>query len=155
MSTRFGVFSLAETRLIFDRFPGNPPFILITLQVLITFLIIAVHPAHRSEQHILIQGALELIGIAAAVRIVQPLASKFQIRLEARGEFRCETYLHRAAVRFLMIKRGQHAVAMFHCDLLHLIISLKSPTVSLQPPYLPYSRAVSNAATIFSGGTRA
>jgi hypothetical protein len=81
---------------------------------LITILVIAVYPAHRRQQHILVEEALQFVGVAASVRVVKSLSLYHQIHLETNSEFWGEADLHGAAVWLLVLERSRDAVTMLH-----------------------------------------
>ena len=74
MAERLGILALTVGGFVFDCFPGYPPFILVAIDILIAILVISVDPANLGQEHILIQGALQFVGIPAPMRIVQPLS---------------------------------------------------------------------------------
>jgi len=117
-----GVMAGAEGGLVRHRPPGHAPFIGIFIGV----AVVAVSPADRGLQHVHAQRTLQLIGVAAAVRIVhrprkvQRLPVAGHARLQPRRELRREADLHGTAIGLLMSQCRSDALAMVH-GLLHSV----------------------------------
>src|ERR1035437_4255809 len=74
--------------------------------------VVAIGPADRSEQLVLIQSHLQVVGVAAAMRVMRHLAAEVHVLPQALREFRREAGLEWATVRLDVVERGGHAVAM-------------------------------------------
>ena len=98
--------------------PSHAPFIDIVLAG-----VIRIRPADRSQQQILVQGQFQVVGVAAAVRIVLCTIVLPHVFAQPHGELRCEADLHGAAVGLFVVQCQSDAISMFH-DLLLAIEQL-------------------------------
>ena len=103
-----GVVARAERRFVGVRPPADAPFV----HVLIGVLVVRIRPADRGQQHIFAERAFELVGVAAAVRIVDLLPLERHIRAQPVGEFRREADLHGTAVRLLLVECGPQTLCV-------------------------------------------
>jgi hypothetical protein len=67
-----------------------------------------------AEQHVLAQRPFELVGVPAAVRVVNLIPAVLQISPQPVRELRREADLHRAAVGFFVIERHPNSIPVLH-----------------------------------------
>jgi hypothetical protein len=119
MPDHLRVVAASEGRVVGDAFPGDAPVVDVghsCLRVLV--LVIGIGPADGRQEHILADLALDPVGAAAVVGVVEVALREGHPPVKAGGELGREAYLHRATVRGLVSEGGKDSFARLHETLL-------------------------------------
>jgi hypothetical protein len=131
------VMACAERGLVRLGAPGHAPLV----RVVVGPLVVRVRPADRGEDQVLVEGDLELVRVAAAVRVVESRvghgdeAACLEVRAEPIREFRREADLHGAVIGFLVGEGGDDAIAATH-----LVPPTSRPIMHAPPAFAALNR---------------